>query len=251
MFSQNRNLDPAHAAKWFEFSFALAVAVGNQRAAAAATEGLRVLRSPIFAKAAEQLKIVPPVCALPSCSAPLLPGVEGYLCTGCHAVRYCGGICQRKHWKEHRAPCKASRGEALTMDASTKKLIGVGTRPFPATLLFGGIEKEHLAVQLASEAQSESGIRAAAQGGDPVCQLVAALQLRDSNRSAEKEREVLGYLKQAAEAGLVTAQMHLCQALRKDEGHWPEALFWAQARCDECIPWHLPHPGNYAAGGAS
>lgn len=36
------------------------------------------------------------------------PGPGNKRCMGCKKVRYCSKECQRKHWKEHEALCKAS-----------------------------------------------------------------------------------------------------------------------------------------------
>jgi hypothetical protein len=37
------------------------------------------------------------------------PGVELQLCSARRSVRYCSRECQRKHWKEHKAACKAAQ----------------------------------------------------------------------------------------------------------------------------------------------
>ena len=36
------------------------------------------------------------------------------LCDGCHFVRYCGSVCQRRHWPEHKRLCRG-----ITIDANT------------------------------------------------------------------------------------------------------------------------------------
>ena len=30
------------------------------------------------------------------------------VCGGCKQVRYCGALCQREHWRAHKAACKAA-----------------------------------------------------------------------------------------------------------------------------------------------
>jgi len=30
------------------------------------------------------------------------------MCAGCREVRYCGAICQKKHWSKHKEVCKTS-----------------------------------------------------------------------------------------------------------------------------------------------
>ncbi len=181
-------------------------------------------------------------CALPACSAPLAPGAEG-LCSNCQAVRYCGVQCQRLHWKEHKAPCKASRGGAgnvSSADADTAAvdaLIGTSTRPFPVRL-FSTPEKEVLALRLA-ERQSKASIRAAGEAGDPVSLYLAARHMLDSGNSSSGSGGDGGsvgggagalaqrYIAQAAEAGIGRAQQHLSALLREED--WPAALHWAQA----------------------
>jgi hypothetical protein len=46
------------------------------------------------------------VCA--SCNSPDAENV----CSGCHAVHYCGKACQHAHWGTHKAPCRALRAAA-------------------------------------------------------------------------------------------------------------------------------------------
>jgi TPR repeat protein len=235
--------DAVRAAAWYEFALALAVAQSDHCAAAKATECLRLLRCPQEAAAVAALAGIARACALPACSAPLAPGAEG-LCSNCQAVRYCGVQCQRLHWKEHKAPCKAARGGAgkvSSADADTaaaEALIGTSTRPFPVRL-FSTPEKEVLALRLA-ERQSGDSIRAAADAGDPVSLFVAALYMlssEDSSSSGGGGGSVGGgagalaqrFIAQAAEAGIGRAQQHLSALLRDEGKDWPAALHWAQA----------------------
>ena len=47
-------------------------------------------------------------------------------CTGCKLVHYCNVICQKGHWKAHRAACKAVQAkEAEDVDELTAKMGGV------------------------------------------------------------------------------------------------------------------------------
>lgn len=244
------NNDASGAARWFQFALALSEAQGDQEGVATATRSLAVLRDPLTVRAAAELNSVGAACALTTCSAKFLPGAEGFLCTGCQAVRYCNSVCQRLHWSEHKAPCKASRAKAPTLDAPTMALIGAGIRPFPPPILYGSPEKEHLALRLADE-QSRTAIRAAAEKGDPVCLLVAALHALNhvggsrgggggatSGGGGAQRALALRYLAQAAEAGLVTAQQHLSETLRNEgrASSYPEALHWAQAAATSAYP---------------
>jgi hypothetical protein len=46
------------------------------------------------------------VCA--RCSAAPAAGAKFQLCAGCRALRYCGPACQKAHWRQHKAACKAA-----------------------------------------------------------------------------------------------------------------------------------------------
>ena len=51
----------------------------------------------------------PPLCAGPGCSA---VGLKS--CARCQVTFYCGTACQKKHWPEHRKPCKVQTAVFLT-----------------------------------------------------------------------------------------------------------------------------------------
>jgi hypothetical protein len=35
------------------------------------------------------------------------------LCSSCESASYCGAACQRTHWREHKAACRAAAAAAL------------------------------------------------------------------------------------------------------------------------------------------
>jgi hypothetical protein len=44
------------------------------------------------------------------CGAAKAPGVKFMRCGGCEAVRYCGEVCAKKHWRSgHRTECAAGQ----------------------------------------------------------------------------------------------------------------------------------------------
>jgi hypothetical protein len=60
---------------------------------------------PSAASENESRAATPPLEALPDCDVCGEPATD--TCAGCLATHYCGRACQRKHWREHKAPCKA------------------------------------------------------------------------------------------------------------------------------------------------
>jgi hypothetical protein len=42
------------------------------------------------------------------------------ICAGCHVARYCGRLCQRQHWKQHKPACKVlAAAQAVATAAGT------------------------------------------------------------------------------------------------------------------------------------
>ena len=48
---------------------------------------------------------------------PVADEVEMKVCSVCYAARYCGPVCQQKHWKEHKPECKRIAAESKAVKA--------------------------------------------------------------------------------------------------------------------------------------
>jgi hypothetical protein len=40
------------------------------------------------------------------------------VCSVCNAARYCGPVCQNKHWKAHKPECKRIEAESKAVKAA-------------------------------------------------------------------------------------------------------------------------------------
>jgi hypothetical protein len=77
----------------------------GEAAAAAATGG---------AASGSSHAVVAPPHACDGCGTTALP-VK--LCSSCRGARYCGAACQRAHWREHKAACRAAAAAAAAADS--------------------------------------------------------------------------------------------------------------------------------------
>lgn len=65
----------------------------------------------------------------PACGASSKPGGKPLMeCSACHAVSYCSGACQRKHWKAHKKSCVAGRTPGSSAAAAAGASASAGGR---------------------------------------------------------------------------------------------------------------------------
>jgi len=92
------------------------VSQGWVQAAAQALEALGVTLNTLA---------IPHACNNPCCSNLSGPselqlvGGRSATCAGCLTARYCGNLCQRAHWKQHKPVCKALAAAAAASTGGT------------------------------------------------------------------------------------------------------------------------------------